>query len=88
MQKLQTLEATSVREAAFIMIIAKGKTKVVRNGPLEKTVILKTLDVLTGGDAAKKEKIKGIGRQKTTQAANVFSLLNKMGLPTAFIRQA
>jgi len=69
------------------MIIAKGKTKVIHNGPLKKTVILETLDVLTGGDAAKKETISGIGVYKTAQTTNVFSLLNKMGLPTAFIRQ-
>jgi phosphoribosylaminoimidazole-succinocarboxamide synthase len=70
------------------MIIAKGKTKVIRIGPSEKTVIMETMDVLTGGDAAKKEAIKGIGTYKTSQATNVFSLLNKRGLPTAFIKQA
>ena len=48
---------------------------------------METLDVLTGGDAAKKEHIQGIGTLKTTQAANVFSLLNKKGLPTAFIKK-
>jgi len=45
------------------------------------------MDILTGGDAAKKEKIEGIGAYKTSQAANVFSLLNRMNLPTAFIKQ-
>ena len=69
------------------MEIAKGKTKIIRKGPKENTVIMETLDILTGGDAAKKEHIEGIGALKTTQAANVFSLLNKKGLPTAFIRK-
>jgi phosphoribosylaminoimidazole-succinocarboxamide synthase len=79
--------ATLRKKEALIMVIAEGKTKIIHDGPLPNTVIMKTLDVLTGGDAAKKEKIKGIGAYKTTQAANVFSLLNQKSLPTAFIRQ-
>jgi phosphoribosylaminoimidazole-succinocarboxamide synthase len=70
------------------MIISQGKTKVIVSGPLTNTVLLETQDVLTGGDAAKREMIAGIGIHKTTQAANVFSLLNKRGLPTAFIERA
>ncbi len=70
------------------MIIAKGKTKIVKPGPEPHTVLLETQDVLTGGDAAKKETIHEIGVHKTTQAANVFSLLNKKGLPTAFLSRA
>lgn len=70
------------------MIITKGKTKVIKLGPTEGTVLLETEDVLTGGDAAKQETITGIGVHKTTQAANVFSLLNKRGIPTAFIERA
>ncbi|HMK47450.1 MAG TPA: phosphoribosylaminoimidazolesuccinocarboxamide synthase [Methanocella sp.] len=70
------------------MIIAKGKTKIVKTGPEPDTVLLETQDVLTGGDAAKKETIERIGIHKTTQAANVFSLLNRKGLDTAFIRRA
>ncbi len=57
-------------------------------GPLTNTVLLEPQDVLTGGDAAKREMITGIGIQKTTQAANVFSLLNRRGLPTSFIERA
>jgi phosphoribosylaminoimidazole-succinocarboxamide synthase len=67
------------------MIIAQGKTKTIIPGPAENTVLLNTADVLTGGDAAKREEIRDIGIYKTTQAANVFSLLNRKGLPTAFI---
>jgi phosphoribosylaminoimidazole-succinocarboxamide synthase len=58
--------ATLRKKEAFIMVIAEGKTKIIHDGPLPNTVIMKTLDVLTGGDAAKKEKIKGIGAYKTT----------------------
>jgi phosphoribosylaminoimidazole-succinocarboxamide synthase len=71
----------------MIVEIAKGKTKIIRKGPKENTVIMQTLDVLTGGDAAKQEHINGIGALKTAQAANVFLLLNKKGLPTAFINK-
>jgi phosphoribosylaminoimidazole-succinocarboxamide synthase len=70
------------------MFISKGKTKVITPGPRKDTVLLETQDVLTGGDAAKREMIGGIGVHKTTQAANVFSLLNKRGVPTAFIERA
>ncbi|NPV92456.1 MAG: phosphoribosylaminoimidazolesuccinocarboxamide synthase [Firmicutes bacterium] len=70
------------------MIIAQGKTKTVTPGPRPNTVLLNTADVLTGGDAAKREMIKDIGIYKTTQAANVFGLLNRKGLPTAFIERS
>lgn len=70
------------------MILSQGKTKIVKPGPRENTVLLETQDVLTGGDAAKREVIEGIGVHKTTQAANVFSLLNRKGLPTAFIERS
>ena len=49
------------------------KTKVIILGPLANTVLLETQDVLTGGDAAKREIIEGIGIHKTIQIANVFS---------------
>lgn len=71
----------------MFMIIAQGKTKVIRPGPENGTVVMETLDVLTGGDAAKRETIHDIGIQKTTQAANVFTLLNRKGIPTAFIKK-
>jgi phosphoribosylaminoimidazole-succinocarboxamide synthase len=70
------------------MIISQGKTKIIKPGPRKDTVLLETQDVLTGGDAAKREIIEGIGINKTTQAANVFSLLNRKGLPTAFIERS
>ncbi|AKB50695.1 Phosphoribosylaminoimidazole-succinocarboxamide synthase [Methanosarcina barkeri str. Wiesmoor] len=69
------------------MIISQGKTKVILPGPRKNTVFLETRNVLTGGDAARRETIAGIGIHKTTQAANIFSLLNRKGLPTAFIER-
>jgi phosphoribosylaminoimidazole-succinocarboxamide synthase len=69
------------------MIITEGKTKVILQGVQENTVILETKDVLTGGDAAKREVIDDIGAYKTKQAANIFSLINKRGIPTSFIKR-
>lgn len=69
------------------MILSQGKTKILKPGPRRNTVFLETQDVLTGGDAAKREVIEGIGVHKTTQAANIFSMLNRKGLPTAFIER-
>ncbi|PON19920.1 phosphoribosylaminoimidazolesuccinocarboxamide synthase [Candidatus Entotheonella serta] len=68
-------------------IIIEGKTKRIVAGPQAGTVFLETKDELTGGDAAKRATIEGIARHKTTQCANVFSLLNQKGIPTAFIKQ-
>lgn len=69
------------------MIIAKGKTKTILPGTSQNTVLLVAEDILTGGDSAKRETIPGISTHKTTQAANVFSLLNSRSLPTAFIER-
>lgn len=69
------------------MHIVEGKTKKIVPGPEKDTVYMETFDVLTGGDAAKKESILGISVDKTTQAANVFALLGEKGIPTAFLRR-
>lgn len=70
------------------MRTVEGKTKTIHPGKREHTVLLVTKDVLTAGDAAKRAEIAGISEHKTTQAANVFTLLNRRGLPTAFIERA
>lgn len=66
----------------------EGKTKIIVPGPEEDTVLLQSKDALTGGDAARVASISSIGVMKTAQTVNVFSLLEKSGIPTAFIRQA
>ena len=68
-------------------VIIEGKTKRIVAGPRKGTVLMETKDELTGGDAAKRATIEGIARHKTTQCANVFSLLNQQGIPTAFLEQ-
>lgn len=69
------------------MIIGEGKTKRIHRTGKPGEILMETKDELTGGDAAKRERIEGIAAHKTRQAANVFALLNAKGIPTAFIRQ-
>jgi phosphoribosylaminoimidazole-succinocarboxamide synthase len=66
----------------------EGKTKIITPHPDNKyKIIIKTKDSLSGGDGAKKDTIKNIGKQKTKQTSNVFQLLNSYNIPTAFIKQ-
>lgn len=65
----------------------EGKTKQILDGVEPGTIILSTKDVLTAGDAARIAEIPSIGVWKTTQAVNVFTLLKKCGVPTAFLRR-
>jgi phosphoribosylaminoimidazole-succinocarboxamide synthase len=70
------------------MVITEGKTKRIVKGDNPSEVIIETKDDLTGGDAAKRETIRGISVHKTTQTVNVFKLLAKNGIETAFLRTA
>lgn len=70
------------------MILCEGKTKRIVSTEVPTEVLIETKDDLTGGDAAKKETIGGISVHKTTQAINVFKLLEKNGIETAFLRAA
>lgn len=67
------------------MLICEGKTKRIVKADREGEVFLETKDDLTGGDAAKKETIRGISRHKTRQTRHVFELLKKHGIPTAYV---
>lgn len=69
-------------------ILSEGKTKIIRRGERAGEVVLETKDELTGGDAAKRETIRGIAVWKTTQARNVFRLLQAAGIETAYLRPA
>ena len=69
-------------------ILSEGKTKVIRRGERPGEVVLETKDELTGGDAAKRETIRGIAVWKTTQARNVFRLLQARGIDVAYLRPA
>jgi phosphoribosylaminoimidazole-succinocarboxamide synthase len=69
------------------MVIVEGKTKIIQGTETPGEVLLITKDSLTAGDAAKKESVQGIAVHKTTQTCNVFKLLERHGVPTAFIRR-
>ena len=67
--------------------IVEGKTKTVEKTDDINIVRMVSKDFLTGGDAAKKEEIKDIGKLKTQQAANVFKMLSKKGIPVSYINR-
>lgn len=69
------------------MVITEGKTKRIITGDAPHQVIIETKDDLTGGDAAKRETIDGISVHKTKQTVDVFTLLQKNGIETAFLEQ-
>ena len=69
-------------------ILSEGKTKIIRRGERPGEVVLETKDELTAGDAAKLDTIRGIAAWKTTQARNVFRLLQSEGIDTAYLRPA
>jgi phosphoribosylaminoimidazole-succinocarboxamide synthase len=65
----------------------EGKTKRLTPGPQAGTIIMEAKDELTGGDAAKRAHIAGIAVHKTEQTSNVFTLLKRKGIDTAFIER-
>ena len=66
----------------------EGKTKLIQPATEIGTIFMKTKNELTAGDAAKKATIEGIAAHKTSQTTNVFSLLQRQGIPTAFIEKS
>ena len=68
-------------------VLNEGKTKRIVATDNPGLVELQAVDRLTGGDAAKVAEIGDIGRHKTRQAANVFTLLNNAGVKTSLVEQ-
>ena len=68
-------------------LIAHGKTKRILATADPDLVILEAIDRLSAGDAARVAEIDSIGVHKTRQCARLFSLLNREGLPTAYVDQ-
>ncbi len=73
--------------SADTKVVAEGKTKRVRLTGSPHEVVLESVDALTSGDAANRAEIPEIAKYKTSQTVRVFRLLNKVGIPNAFIRQ-
>lgn len=67
-------------------ILTEGKTKIIYDTE-DGAVILFSKDDITAGDGYKRDVIEGKGTVATRTTANVFSLLNRHGIPTHFIEQ-
>lgn len=66
--------------------LAEGKTKIVYAHPTDQELaIMVHKDGITAGDGARRNVIVGKGALSGRTAANVFSLLNRVGIPTHFI---
>lgn len=64
----------------------EGKTKIVTTYPYNNNlVIIETKDSLTCGDGVRNETIPDIGKHKTKQTSNIFSLLELNNIKTSFI---
>lgn len=66
--------------------IAEGKTKILYKTD-EEYLLVFSKDDITAGDGAKHEILPGKGALSTRTTANVFDLLGKTGIPTAFVRR-
>ncbi|MDR3125463.1 MAG: AIR carboxylase family protein [Candidatus Nomurabacteria bacterium] len=68
-------------------ILQEGKTKIIRRGPDDDTVIIESKNDITAGDGAKHDIIEGKGAWATTTTCNVFMLLEECGIENAFIQR-
>lgn len=66
--------------------LAEGKTKVVSEAE-ESRVVLLSKDDISAGDGTRRDAIEGKGAIATKTTANVFSLLNRCGIETHFVKQ-
>ncbi|PIR85113.1 phosphoribosylaminoimidazolesuccinocarboxamide synthase [Candidatus Kaiserbacteria bacterium CG10_big_fil_rev_8_21_14_0_10_45_20] len=68
--------------------ITEGKTKIIYEHPLDASrVVVRSKDDITAGDGARRETIEGKAVLATETTSNVFTLLNKKGIPTSFIKR-
>lgn len=68
-------------------ILAEGKTKRIFETNTPNLVIIESKDDLTAGDGAKHDVVIGKAKLATQTTCNVFKLLQKCGIPLAFINQ-
>lgn len=68
--------------------IAEGKTKIIIEDPRNrKEVRIKSKSDITAGDGMSRHSLSGKNVLATETTCNCFSLLNRLGVPTHFIRQ-
>lgn len=68
-------------------VIAEGKTKIVFPGPQEYQVEIENKNIITAGDGAKRDVVKGKGFYVNEITHNCFLLLQKKGIRTHYIRR-
>jgi phosphoribosylaminoimidazole-succinocarboxamide synthase len=81
-----TLKGVVLTEKTERMVLAEGKTKVVLGNQNPLLVLMRSKNILTAGDGVRSESL-GVAESKTRQAKNVFNLLERNGIPTAYISQ-
>ncbi len=67
--------------------IVEGKTKIIWSTDVAGIVSVENKDIITAGDGAKRDSIENKGVLATETTCNCFSLLNKAGVPTHFVRR-
>ena len=77
-----------IDEPTFGPLLAEGKTKRIYACPADDTLAyMVSKDQITAGDGARRNELVGKSRWSTITTANVFSLLNAVGIDTHFVRQ-
>jgi len=81
----KTMGTTPTPKERFAAL-TEGKTKMILDAG-EGTVLIRSKDVITAGDGARRDLIDGKARSSTTTTCNIFRLLNANGVPTHFVEQ-
>jgi phosphoribosylaminoimidazole-succinocarboxamide synthase len=68
-------------------IIAQGKTKIVYAGPQNDQVAIENRDIITAGDGAKHDVVKGKGFYVNETTHDCFLLLRKNGIRNHYVRR-
>src|SRR2546429_1245470 len=77
-----------INSPQFGPMLAAGKTKIMYADPNDETLAyMVSKDQITAGDGIRRNELAGKARWSTITTANVFHLLNKEGIATAFIQQ-
>lgn len=65
--------------------IAEGKTKRIWRSSMPGQVLIESKDDITAGDGLRRDQITGKAELATETTANVFALLERVGIPTHFV---
>ncbi len=77
-----------IQQPAFGLLLAEGKTKQIYAYPDDDSLAyMVSKDQITAGDGVRRNQLAGKARWSTITTANVFRLLNREGIATAFVDQ-